>query len=59
MKERDTIILPTRIKKDLLPRIEIAVAKSRKKSRNAWLIWAIEQGLRPHSRATRIDEKGL
>jgi hypothetical protein len=48
MKERDTVILPVRIKKILLTEINEKVCTSRQKSRNAWVIWAITQGLRKH-----------
>lgn len=46
--ERDTVIIPIRVKKTLVEQIKQGVTKSKKPSRNAWLIWAIEQGLRSH-----------
>lgn len=49
MKERDTAILPVRIKKTLLSEVEQKVAK-KGVSRNSWLIWSIKQGLRKHER---------
>ncbi len=53
MKERDTVILPVRIKKDLM--LEVNQKVSRKKvSRNSWLIWAIRQGLRSHISKSRV-----
>jgi len=55
MKERDTSILPVRIKKSLLAEVNGAVVKSRQKSRNAWLNWAIKNGLRPHRRKNERD----
>ena len=48
MKERDTIILPVRIKKDLMAEVDEQVPKARQKSRNSWVIWCIKQGLRKH-----------
>ncbi len=50
MKERDTVILPVRIKKNILAEVNETVPKSKQKSRNAWLNWAIKNGLRPHRR---------
>jgi len=48
-KERDTVIVAVRIKKDLLDRVMQRIAR-RKVSRNGWLIRAILQGLRSHKR---------
>jgi len=48
-KERDTVILPVRIKKVLLEQVHEKVLK-RKVSRNSWLIGAIKEGLRPHTK---------
>ena len=50
MKERDTVILPVRIKKTLMAEVEEQVPKTKHKSRNAWVIWCIKNGLRPHKR---------
>lgn len=47
---RDTLIIPIRVKIPLFARIDEAVKSSRKPSRNAWLIWAINNGLRKHSK---------
>ena len=44
MKERDTKILPVRIKKDLLEKLNLKVAGNGQ-SRNSWLISLIEKGL--------------
>ena len=52
MKERDTSILPVRIKKDLLAEVEDMVFK-RGVSRNSWVIRAIKEGLRKHTRIER------
>ncbi len=49
MKERDTVILPVRIKKDLMAEVDQRVS-NKKQSRNSWLIWAINQGLRSHKK---------
>ena len=49
MKERDTIILPVRIKKSLFVRVELKV-KSKKVSRNSWVNQAIEERLRSHKK---------
>jgi len=51
MKERDTVILPVRIKKDLMAEVEEQVPKTKQKSRNAWVIWAIKLGLRDHRKS--------
>ncbi len=48
MKERDTEILPVRIKKELYNQIDQAVKRSRQPSRNAWMNWLIKEGLRSH-----------
>lgn len=50
MKERDTVILPVRIKKTLLNEIDDNLLKTKQKTRNAWLNWAIKNGLRKHSK---------
>ena len=50
MKERDTVIVPIRVKKDMIPEIVKAVKSSRQPSRNAWLNWAISIGLRKHNK---------
>ena len=50
MKERDTVIIPIRVKKSLIPEMLTAIKKSRKPSRNAWLNWAIIQGMRKHNK---------
>ncbi len=47
MKERDTVILPVRIKKPLLDKVHERVIK-RKVSRNSWVLKAIQEGLRSH-----------
>jgi len=54
MKERDTVIIPIRIKKHLIPKITQAVEISRKPTRNSWLIWAIGLGLRPHKKRREV-----
>ena len=54
MKERDTVILAVRIKKELLNSVQQRVSK-RKVSRNSWIIWAIKEGLRSHRRVS--DER--
>ena len=46
-KERDTVILAVRIKKDLMSEVNQKVAR-KKMSRNSWMLWAIRQGLRSH-----------
>lgn len=46
--ERDTVILPVRIKKTLMTEIDRNLKSTKQVSRNAWLIWAIKQGLRSH-----------
>jgi len=48
MKERDTVILPVRVKKELYSQIDQAVKRSRQPSRNAWMVRLIKEGLRPH-----------
>ncbi len=48
MKERDTVILSIRVKKSLIPKIAEAIRKSRQPTRNSWLNWAIDNGLRSH-----------
>ena len=53
-KERDTTILPVRIKKDLLAEVEQRVVK-KKVSRNSWVIKAIKEGLRKHSKKKVIN----
>ena len=50
MKERNSVILSARVSKVLMPKINEAVKKSRKPSRNAWVIWAIEIALRSHKK---------
>lgn len=50
MKERDTAILAVRIKKTLLAEIARKVAIIKQPSRNAWMTWAIKQGLRRHKK---------
>jgi len=50
MKERDTLILPVRIKKDLMAEVNEQVPNTRQKSRNAWVIWCIKQGMRDHKK---------
>ena len=49
MKERDTVILPVRIKKVLFKRVNEKVAK-KGCSRNSWMNKAVEEGLRPHTK---------
>lgn len=49
VKERDTVILPVRIKKDLFSQVKERVANL-SVSRNSWIIWAIKQGLRSHKK---------
>ena len=50
---RDTVILPVRIKKDLLKRLNEKVTRKRV-SRNSWMIWAILNGLRSHKKRTAL-----
>ncbi len=50
MKDRDTTVIPIRIKNTLIPEMEEAVKASRKPSRNAWIIWCIELGKRKHNK---------
>ena len=57
MKERETTTITVRIDYDLLDRVNENYPKSRqlspkdkKPSRNAWIIWAIKNGLRKHSK---------
>jgi len=50
MKERDTVILPVRIKKTVLAELNDRLPDTKQKSRNAWLNWAIQQGLRKHGK---------
>ncbi|MDD5338436.1 MAG: hypothetical protein PHG35_03370 [Dehalococcoidales bacterium] len=47
MKERDTAIIPARVKK---AKIELIRHRAAKKGMtvNAWLNWAIDNGLRKH-----------
>ena len=47
MKERDTVILPVRIKKSLDAAIKERVTK-KGVSRNSWVIKALKNGLRSH-----------
>jgi len=54
MKERATVILTARIPKALNERLLMKTA-ALGKSRNAWLIWAIEQGLRCHKRGGTVN----
>ncbi len=49
MKERDTAILSVRIKKDLLSEVQVRTTKL-KISRNSWVIKAIEERLREHTK---------
>jgi len=49
-KDRDTTIIPIRVKNDLVPQIKQAVSRSRQPSRNSWLNWLIKEGLRPHTK---------
>jgi len=49
-RQRDTVILPVRIKKDLMAEVEEQVPQTKQKSRNSWVIWCIKNGLRPHKR---------
>lgn len=48
MKERATVILTLRIPKNLLDKVNDKVALSDHRSRNAWLLWTISEGLRDH-----------
>ena len=52
MKERDTVILSVRIKRELYAQLGDAVKASKQPSRNAWLTWAISLGLRKHTKRT-------
>ena len=54
MKERATVILTARIPKALNERLLVRTA-ALGKSKNAWLIWAIEQGLRCHKRDRPVN----
>ena len=54
MKERATVILTARIPKALNERLLMKTA-TLGKSKNAWLIWAIEQGLRCHKRGGTVN----
>ena len=47
---RDTVILPVRIKKDLLKELEQWLPRTNQPSRNAWMIWAVKTGMRSHSK---------
>jgi len=47
--KRDTVILPVRIKRTMLGDIENRVSR-KKVSRNSWMIWAIKEGLRSHTK---------
>ena len=49
-KERNTIIVAVRIKKELYAHVLDAVKTSKQLTRNAWLNWAIQQGLRRHKK---------
>lgn len=49
-KARTTSILTIRLENELLNRLNERIAISEKGSRNSWLIWAIEQGLRDHNK---------
>lgn len=51
MKERDTVILPVRIKKTLLDILNERWPKSKKQSRNAWVNWSITRNLKSHKRS--------
>ena len=57
MKERDTVIIPIRVKKKLVSQMTLAIVRSKKPSRNAWLIWAIQMGLRKHKARFSRQEK--
>lgn len=48
MKERATVILSLRLDKRLLQKIDVRVPLTNHRSRNSWLLWTIEQGLRNH-----------
>ena len=50
MKKRDTLIIPIRVKIPLSAQIDEAVKHSKQPSRNAWLIWVINNGLRKHKK---------
>lgn len=50
----ETVARGIRINRDVIPVIEQR-AKRRKLSFNAWVKWAIEQGLRPHVRKEKDD----
>ena len=52
-KERDTVILSLRIPKDLLAKVNDKVAQGNHKSRNAWLLSVIKEGLRDHHKAKK------
>ena len=52
-KERDTVILSLRIPKDLLAKVNDKVARSDYRSRNAWLLSVIKEGLRNHHKAKK------
>lgn len=54
MKERDTIILAVRIKKTLMDEVDQKVS-NKKISRNSWMIRAIKEGLRPHTRKDKTS----
>jgi len=47
--KRDTVILPVRIKKDLIAQVNERVAR-KGVSRNSWVIKYIIEGLRPHKK---------
>ena len=50
--ERDTIILPVRIKKNLISRVDEKV-KPKGISRNSWVIKCINEGLRSHTKRAK------
>jgi len=50
VKERDTTIISIRITKTLLAELDLVIPKTKRKTRNSWIAWAIQQGLRPHKK---------
>ena len=52
-KERATVILTLRIPKSLLGKVNDKVAQSNHRSRNAWLLRTINEGLRDHHKAKK------
>lgn len=50
MVNRSTTTLTIRVTPELIGEIDAKVKVSKQKSRNAWITWAIKQGLRKHGR---------